>query len=149
MFSWANWKFHIGFDVRAGLVISLASIYDHEKHKYRRVLYRGFISELFVPYQDPTEEWYYKTFFDAGEFGFGQSMVSLEPLHDCPPHAQFMDAYFAGIDGSPHHLENAFCVFEQYGNILWRHTETGIPNEREVRTEVSIMVLAALWCPQL
>ena len=142
---------HIGFDVRAGLVISLASIYDHEKHKYRRVLYRGFLSELFVLYQDSTEEWYYKTFFDAGEFDFDQSMVSLEPLHDCPPHAQFMDVYFAGIYGSPQHSENAFCVFEQYGNILWRHTGTGFPNEtlREVRTEVSIMVLAALWCPQL
>ncbi|KAI4344836.1 hypothetical protein L6164_012023 [Bauhinia variegata] len=140
--SWANWKFHIGYDVRAGVIISLASIYDLEKHKSRRVLYRGYISELFVPYQDPSEEWYYKTFFDAGEFGFGQSTVSLEPLRDCPPNAHFFDAYYAGHDGSPQHLANAFCVFEQYGNILWRHTESGIPNEeiREVRTEVSLIV---------
>ncbi|TKY69538.1 Primary amine oxidase [Spatholobus suberectus] len=140
--SWANWKFHIGYDVRAGVVISTASIYDPEVHKSRPVLYRGYISELFVPYQDPTEEWYYKTFFDAGEFGFGQSMVSLEPLHDCPPHAQFLDVYFAGRDGSPQHLENAICVFEQYGGISWRHTETAIPNEeiREVRSDVSLIV---------
>lgn len=57
-------------------------------------------------------------------------MVSLEPLHDCPPHAQFLDVHFAGRDGGPQHLENAICVFEQYGRISWRHTETGIPHEQ-------------------
>ncbi|XP_014490689.1 primary amine oxidase [Vigna radiata var. radiata] len=140
--SWANWKFHIGYDVRAGVIISTASIYDPEVHKSRSVLYRGYISELFVPYQDPTEEWYYKTFFDAGEFGFGQSMVSLEPFHDCPPHAQFLDSYLVGRDGSPQLLHNAICVFEQYGGISWRHTETGIPNQeiREVRSDVTLIV---------
>ncbi|KAE9602129.1 hypothetical protein Lal_00049409 [Lupinus albus] len=140
--SWANWKFHIGFDVRAGVIISLASIYDIEKHKSRRVLYRGYISELFVPYQDPSEDWYYKTFFDAGEFGFGQSMVPLVPNLDCPPNAQFLDAHFSQADGTPTTLNNAFCVFEQYGNIMWRHTETGIPNENivETRTEVNLIV---------
>lgn len=109
-------------------MISLASIYDLDKHKSRSVLYRGFISELFVPYQDPSDEWYYKTFFDAGEFGFGQSMVSLEPNQDCPPHAQFMDVYLHDSNGNPSLLQNAICIFEQYGGVSWRHTETGIPD---------------------
>lgn len=140
--SWANWKFHIGFDVRAGIVISLASIYDLEKHKSRRVLYKGYISELFVPYQDPTEEFYFKTFFDSGEFGFGLSTVSLIPNRDCPPHAQFIDTYVHSDDGTPSLLKNAICVFEQYGSIMWRHTETGIPEEfiQESRTEVNLIV---------
>ncbi|XP_058759196.1 primary amine oxidase-like [Vicia villosa] len=140
--SWANWKFHIGFDVRAGIVISLASVYDLDKHKYRRVLYKGYISELFVPYQDPTEEFYFKTFFDSGEFGFGLSTVSLIPNRDCPPHAQFIDTYIHSADGTPILLKNAICVFEQYGNIMWRHTEVDIPNEfiEESRTEVNLIV---------
>ncbi|XP_029128922.1 primary amine oxidase-like [Cajanus cajan] len=140
--SWANWKFHIGFDARAGIVISLASIYDLEKHKSRRVLYKGYISELFVPYQDPTDDFYYKTFFDAGEFGFGLSTVSLVPNRDCPSNAQFLDTYVHNADGSPLLIKNAICVFEQYGNIMWRHTETGIPNESfaETRTEVNLVV---------
>ncbi|TKY54069.1 Primary amine oxidase [Spatholobus suberectus] len=140
--SWANWKFHIGFDPRAGLVISLASIYDLEKHKSRRVLYKGYISELFVPYQDPTDDFYYKTFFDSGEFGFGLSTVSLVPNRDCPSNAQFLDTYVHDADGTPLLIKNAICVFEQYGSIMWRHTETGIPNESfaESRTEVNLVV---------
>ncbi|CAJ2634497.1 unnamed protein product [Trifolium pratense] len=140
--SWANWKFHIGFDVRAGIVISLASIYDLEKHKSRHVLYKGYISELFVPYQDPTEEFYFKTFFDSGEFGFGLSTVSLIPNRDCPSNAKFIDVYIHSDDGTPSLLKNAICVFEQYGNIMWRHTETGIPDEyiEESRTEVNLIV---------
>jgi len=79
---------------------------------------------------DPTEEWYYKTYFDCGEFGFGLSAVSLQPGVDCPNNAIFMDGFYAGQDGTPVKISNVTCVFEKYaGNIMWRHTETGIPDE--------------------
>eukprot|EP00262_Sarcandra_glabra_P010483 TRINITY_DN25764_c0_g1_i1.p1 TRINITY_DN25764_c0_g1~~TRINITY_DN25764_c0_g1_i1.p1 ORF type:complete len:690 (-),score=33.17 TRINITY_DN25764_c0_g1_i1:196-2208(-) len=141
---WANWIFHLGYDMRAGPIISLASVYDSDKREFRRVLYKGYVSELFVPYMDPTEEWYYKTFFDAGEFGLGLCASWLEPLTDCPANAEFMDAYYAGQDGKPAKIVNAFCVFERYaGDVSWRHTETGIPGKEvitEVRPEVSLVV---------
>ncbi|PQQ09341.1 primary amine oxidase-like [Prunus yedoensis var. nudiflora] len=92
---------------------------------------------------DPTEEWYYKTFFDCGEFGFGLSTVPLQPLTDCPANAQFMDAYYAGQDGTPVKISNAYCIFERHaGNILWRHTEVTIPDIEitEVRAEVTLVV---------
>ncbi|KAJ0982682.1 hypothetical protein J5N97_010937 [Dioscorea zingiberensis] len=141
--SWANWKFHLGFDVRAGAVISLASVQELEHTMYRQVLYKGFVSELFVPYQDPTEEWYYKTLFDAGELGFGLSAVSLQPLTDCPENAEFFDGYYASQDGSPMKIKNVFCLFEKYsGDFAWRHTEIGIPGRviTEVRREISLVV---------
>ncbi|XP_022138388.1 primary amine oxidase-like [Momordica charantia] len=141
--SWANWDLHVGFDMRVGIVISSASIYDLDQRKKRQVLYQGHISELFVPYQDPTEEWYYRTFLDAGEFGMGSSAVPLEPLHDCPANAVLFDAYYGGPDGNRVKLPNAYCIFEKSaGNIAWRHTESAIPGKkiREVRPDVSLMI---------
>ncbi|QCE08346.1 primary-amine oxidase [Vigna unguiculata] len=79
---------------------------------------------------DPTANWYFKTFLDSGEFGFGQSMVSLEPSADCPPNAAFLDAYFADEDGVPVKIANAICIFEKYaGDIMWRHTESELHDE--------------------
>ncbi|OMO50458.1 Copper amine oxidase [Corchorus olitorius] len=141
--SWANWKFHLGFDARVGPVFSLASIYDPDKAKYRQVVYRSFISELFVPYQDPTEAWYHRTFFDCGEFGFGIYAVSLEPLNDCPSGAVFVDGYYAGQDGKPVKIPDVMCIFERHsGDSMWRHTEAELRDQqiREARPEVTLVV---------
>ncbi|KAK8308278.1 hypothetical protein V6Z12_D02G047000 [Gossypium hirsutum] len=140
---WANWDFHLSFDARVGPVVSLASIYDTEKQEFRRVMYRGFVSELFVPYMDLTEEWYYRTFFDAGEYGYGLCAVPLEPLRDCPANAVYMGAYVAAQNGMPIEMPNVFCIFERNaGDVMWRHTETMIPPDliTEVRPDISLVV---------
>ncbi|XP_073121270.1 amine oxidase [copper-containing] alpha 2, peroxisomal-like [Henckelia pumila] len=140
---WADWELHVSFDMRAGLIISMASIHDQEKGERRSVLYRGFVSELFVPYMDLTEEWYYRVFFDAGDYGFGLCALPLEPSRDCPENAVFMDGYITSHDGTPGLMPNVVCVFERYsGDIMWRHTEDGIPGQRirEVRPEVNLVV---------
>lgn len=129
--------------MKAGPIISLASIYDLDKDEYHRVLYRAFVSELFVPYMDLTEEWYYRTFLDAGKYGFGLSAVPLEPFKDCPENAVFMDGYLTGQDGTPGNISNVFCIFERYaGDVMWCHTENSIPGAvvTEVRPEVTLVV---------
>ncbi|KAM7278837.1 hypothetical protein ACFE04_005971 [Oxalis oulophora] len=141
--SWANWKFHLGFDGRSGPIISTASVYDTEKQKYRSVLYRGHVSEVFVPYMDTSEEWYFKSYLDAGEFGLGFSAVPLQPFADCPNNAVFIDGYYATQDGTPAKISNLFCIFERHaGDVMWRHTEIGIPGEvvTEVRQQMSLVV---------
>ncbi|KAG0473737.1 hypothetical protein HPP92_015594 [Vanilla planifolia] len=125
---WANWNFHVGFDSRVGLVISVAGVGNGKDDIHRSVLYRGYLSEVYVPYMDPSEEWYFKTYFDIGEYGFASTSFSLKAGIDCPHNAEYMDGYYANGDGSPVLLRNAICIFERYaGDVSWRHTETLIP----------------------
>jgi primary-amine oxidase len=93
----------------------------------RNVMYKGYTSELFVPYIDPTDAWYFKTYMDAGEYGFGLQAMPLDPLNDCPRNAYYMDGVFAAGDGTPYVRSHMVCVFESYaGDIGWRHSESPI-----------------------
>jgi hypothetical protein len=108
----------------------MASVYDGDAGTRRQVLYRGFVSEIFVPYMDPEEEWYFHGFMDAGDYGLGVSAFPLQPGADCPANAIYMDGLYANADGQPVKAENAICVFERYaGDVAWRHTEAGIPGQ--------------------
>ncbi|KAI3971347.1 hypothetical protein MKX01_008191 [Papaver californicum] len=144
--TWATWEFHLKPDPRAGVVISQARIRDSETGVLRNVMYKGLTSELFVPYMDPTDAWYFKTYMDAGEYGFGLQAMPLDPLNDCPRYAQYMDGVFTASDGTPFIRSNMICVFESYaGDISWRHAESPITGMeiREVRPKVTLVVRMA------
>ncbi|WVZ00313.1 hypothetical protein V8G54_026382 [Vigna mungo] len=143
---WANWEFHLRPDPRAGIIISQVKVRDPDTLKLRNVMYKGFTSELFVPYMDPTEGWYFKTYMDAGEYGFGLQAMPLDPLNDCPRNAYYMDGVFASSDGTPYLQPNMICIFESYaGDIAWRHAECPITNLKvtEVRPKVTLVVRMA------
>ncbi|GMQ05084.1 hypothetical protein CsSME_00050250 [Camellia sinensis var. sinensis] len=143
---WANWEFHLKPDPRAGVIISRAMVRDPGTGEMRNVMYKGFSSELFVPYMDPTDAWYFKTYMDAGEYGFGLQAMPLDPLNDCPRNAYYMDGVFAAGDGTPYVRSNMICVFERYaGDIGWRHAESPITGMeiREVRPKVTLVVRMA------
>ncbi|GAB2274109.1 hypothetical protein Dimus_008880 [Dionaea muscipula] len=143
---WANWEFHLKPDPRAGVIISQVKVRDPDSGELRNVMYKGMTSELFVPYMDPTDAWYFKTYMDAGEYGFGLQAMPLDPLNDCPRNAYYMDAVFAAGDGKPYVRSNMVCVFESYaGDIAWRHSESPITGMeiREVRPKVTLVVRMA------
>lgn len=143
---WAGWEFHLKADARAGVVVSGAKVTDPETGARRGVMYKGFASELFVPYMDPTDAWYFKTYMDAGEYGFGLQAMPLVPLNDCPRNAYYMDGVFVAADGRPYVREDMVCIFEKYaGDIGWRHSESPITGMeiREVRPKVTLVARMA------
>uniref|UniRef100_J3LWC1 Amine oxidase n=1 Tax=Oryza brachyantha TaxID=4533 RepID=J3LWC1_ORYBR len=143
---WGGWEFHLKPDARAGMVVSRARVQDPATGEHREVIYKGMASELFVPYMDPTEAWYFKTYMDAGEYGFGLQAMPLVPLNDCPRHARFLDAVLVAADGRPYVRDNMICVFERYaGDIAWRHSESPITGMdiRESRPKVTLVARMA------
>ncbi|HSF17029.1 MAG TPA: tyramine oxidase [Vicinamibacteria bacterium] len=118
--SWQNWRFHLRWDMRAGLVLSLVGY--HDKGTWRRVLYQGNVSEIFVPYQDTTEGWYYRTYMDEGDYGLGTMHSPLIHGVDCPPNALYLTPVMANAAGGADELQDRVCLFERpTGDATWRH----------------------------
>ncbi|EFH51873.1 hypothetical protein ARALYDRAFT_484808 [Arabidopsis lyrata subsp. lyrata] len=144
---WANWKFHIKPDQRAGMIISQATVRDSKTGEARSVMYKGFASELFVPYMDPGTGWYSKAYMDAGEFGLGPSSMPLVPLNDCPRNAYYIDGFFASPQGIPVLQPNMICLFERYaGDISWRHSEILLPGTDIKESRAKVTLVARMAC---
>ena len=93
----------------------------------RSVLYQASLSEMWVPYMDPAQGWFYKSYFDAGEYGFGMFATPLAAGIDCPHYATFQEHHVALDDGQPVAYPDATCLFERPTlNPAWRHSEVGI-----------------------
>lgn len=117
--AWDNWKLHFRVEQRDGLILSRIRYLDHGRE--RSVLYRANLAEIFVPYADPTTNWYYRTFMDEGEYGFGKSTSPLVPNKDCPPNAVFRAVTIPGDDGVPLTIPNAICIFERAPYLAVHH----------------------------
>lgn len=118
--SWQKWRFHMRIDPRLGPILSLVSYKDNGR--FRSILYQASVSEMFVPYMDPSLGWYFRAWLDAGEFGIGNSVSPLQPGLDAPLNASYFDAVFADQNGSAYTKKRAACIFERYsGEISWRH----------------------------
>jgi len=118
---WQKWRFHVGFTPREGLVLHLVEYFD--KGRYRPLLYRAALSEMYVPYADPTPSHNFKNVFDAGEVGIGVLANSLELGCDCLGEIYYFDATVNDAEGQPIVLTNAICMHEEDASILWKHLE--------------------------
>jgi primary-amine oxidase len=117
---WQKWSFHVRWDIRSGVVVSLVTF--NEKDEPRSILYQGYLSEIFVPYQDPTKGWYYRNYLDEGDFGVGTMSSVLVPGSDCPSTAKFLSSVMSNASGGADNLENRVCIFEHAtAEPVWRH----------------------------
>jgi primary-amine oxidase len=126
---WQKWRFHVRPDPRVGAILSTVSYNDSGRR--RPILYEGHLSEMFVPYMDPSFVWAHRTYFDAGE-NPGPFLRPLLHGLDCPENAVYMDDIAAGADGRPRTNHNVICLFEQEaGAIAWRHADSDPESRRK------------------
>lgn len=118
---WQNWKFHIGFNYREGLVFNNISFND--KGTERPIFYRLSLVEMVVPYGNPEHPHQRKHAFDLGEYGAGYMTNSLTLGCDCKGSIHYLDAEFPTRDGGIRTIKNAICIHEEDSGILFKHTD--------------------------
>ena len=135
--SWQKWNFVIGFNPREGLTLHQLSYKD--KGEVRSILYRASLSEMVVPYGDPTDTQKRKNAFDTGEYGMGTCANSLELGCDCLGYIRYFDAHMTDSRGNPLTIKNAICMHEEDYGILWKHTDRRL-NKPEVRRSRRLVI---------
>ena len=139
---WDKWRFHLRIDPRVGPVLSQVTIKDGDSN--RSVLYQGSLSELFVPYMDPTQNWYFRTYLDIGEYGIGTSGVPMRMGIDCPANSVMIDGTFMNEQAKVYTKEGIACVFErETGDSAWSHYDIsggGSKNRRHTELVVRFVV---------
>jgi primary-amine oxidase len=130
---WQNWTFHVRLDPRVGPVISTVTFNDHGN--IRKIMYRGNLGGMTVPYGDPSVGWYFKSYMDSGEYGVGNLGRPLAPGTDVPTNAKFFDATLADYQGKPYVVHNVMALFEREGGPEWTHNDfvTGNTESRDRR----------------
>jgi primary-amine oxidase len=118
---WQRWQVHIGFTPREGLVLNQLGYEDDGR--LRTILHRASLSEMVVPYGDPSPVHYFKNAFDAGENGVGLAASPLTRGCDCLGEIVYLDADVSDSSGQPVHIPNAICLHEEDHGVLWRHIE--------------------------
>ncbi|MEY2454268.1 MAG: primary-amine oxidase [Acidimicrobiaceae bacterium] len=113
--AWQRWTVHVSMDPYEGLVLHTIT-FDG-----RPIVHRASISEMVVPYGDPGPLHGWKNAFDAGEWGLGRMVNSLELGCDCLGEIRYLDAVFADEHGQPEVHTNAICIHEEDYGILWKH----------------------------
>ena len=114
---WQKWSVRITFDPYEGLVLHGVS------YSGRSIAHRLSISEMVVPYGDPSEMHGFKNAFDAGEWGLGRMTQSLALGCDCLGEIFYFDAVLATEHGNPWTIENAICMHEEDYGIAWKHVD--------------------------
>jgi primary-amine oxidase len=138
---WQNWSFHVRPDSRLGMVISTVRYQDGDRS--RPVLYESSLSEIFVPYMDPSFAWHSRNFIDAGEFSAGGLTKPLLVGRDCPDHAVYFDHVVSRGDGRPADRPNMICMFERTaGDVSWRHI--GDPKASRPKRDLVVRMAAVL-----
>jgi primary-amine oxidase len=117
--AWGRWRFRWSFNAREGLVLHTVGFED--QGEVRPIAHRLSLSEMVVPYGDPSPAHYWQGAFDIGDFGIGRGVNSLEPGCDCLGIIRYFDVTVHDDRGEPVVIPRAICMHEEDYSILWKH----------------------------
>lgn len=120
--SWQNFKMHLGFNYREGLVLSNINYFDKFEKRTRPIFRRVSLAEMIVPYGGK-EHHFRKHALDVGEYGLGYMANSLGLGCDCKGSIHYLDWSYVGRDGSVQTVKNAVCIHEEDDGILYKHAD--------------------------
>jgi len=130
--AWQRWRLRWSFNAREGLVLHTVGFED--AGAVRPIAHRLSLSEVVVPYGDPSPAHYWQGTFDAGDFGIGRGVNSLEPGCDCLGVIRYFDVTIHDDRGEPLVIPRAVCMHEEDYSILWKHWDF-IDGHTEVRRQ--------------
>ena len=136
--SWQKWRFRVGYTSREGLVLHQLA-YEDSGGRMRPILYRASLSEMQVPYGDPTLTHRKKNVFDVGEYGIGRMANSLKLGCDCLGAIHYFDAHVVNMAGEAETIKHAVCMHEEDYGTLWKHTDWRT-NHCEVRRSRRLVI---------
>jgi primary-amine oxidase len=131
--AWQGWTLHVSLDPLEGIVLRDVAYLG------RSILRRASISEMVVPYGDPSPGHGWKNAFDIGEWGLGRLANSLTFGCDCLGEIRYLDGVLAGEQGEATTVANAICLHEEDTGILWKHHDL-FSGRTEVRRRRRLVV---------
>lgn len=143
---WGQFKMHIGFNYREGIVLSDVRVDDPTAGRQRTLFNRISVVEMVVPYGEPSAPHHKKHAFDVGEYGTGLMTNSLQLGCDCKGAIHYLDAIVSTASGDPALIKNAVCIHEEDNGLLYKHTDYRdgtVISARDRRLIISQIITAA------
>lgn len=141
--NWSNFKFHIGFNYREGIVLSDITYNDHGN--VRPIFHRISLSEMIVPYGCPEFPHQRKHALDIGEYGAGNCTNPLSLGCDCKGVIHYMDAHFPDKEGAPTTVKNAVCIHEEDDGLLFKHSDFRDDFQTTVATRGKKLIISQIF----
>ncbi|KAI5951774.1 AMO1 [Candida jiufengensis] len=141
--TWSNFKFHIGFNYREGIVLSDMTWNGHGKP--RSLFHRISLCEMVVPYGSPDFPHQRKHALDIGEYGAGNCTNPLALGCDCKGVIHYMDAHFPDKDGEATTVKNAVCIHEEDDGLLFKHSDFRDDFQTNVTTRGKKLIVSQIF----
>ncbi|HTU68975.1 MAG TPA: hypothetical protein VMF11_01535 [Candidatus Baltobacteraceae bacterium] len=118
---WHGWNFRYSFNQREGLVLHQIGFED--EGRVRSICYRAAVSEMLVPYADPSPGWIWREFFDSGEYGLGAVAVRLRAGKELPNNALVLDAVLPDTSLEARIDPGRVFFYERENGALFAHVQ--------------------------